>query len=81
MIGDRAIPEDQFGKIVRNQSEVIKKWAEKLTKVKDKISLAIAMTNNHLEGFAPASANSLRAEMGLEELLWHDKMQKTLSDF
>lgn len=81
LIGDRSIPESAFGKIVREKKDVIKKWAKKLDEIKNKVSLVMAMTNNHLEGFAPDSANTLRVMMGLEELRWHDKRQRTLTDF
>lgn len=81
LIGDRTISEDQFGKIRRNKTDSIRAWAQKINNMKNRIAFAIAFTNNHLEGFAPESANKLRIEMGLRELLWHEKMQKTLSDF
>jgi hypothetical protein len=36
------------------------------------------MTNNHLQGFGPATANSLRMQLGLEELIWDEKKQQKL---
>jgi len=81
LIGDRSIPEEHFGKIVRSKKSEIKKWAHRLDEVKNKVSVVFALANNHLEGFAPSSANTLRTAMGLEELSWHDTRQKTLTDF
>lgn len=81
LIGDCTIQESEFGKVVRDKEDVIKKWAKRLEHAKKKVSMAFALTNNHLEGFAPASANKLRAMMGLQELSWHDKKQTTMTDF
>ena len=39
------------------------------------------MTNNHYEGFGPATANSLRLNLGMHELIWEEKKQKTLGNF
>ena len=39
------------------------------------------MMNNHFEGFGPASANTLRMELGMRELIWAEKIQKTLGTF
>jgi hypothetical protein len=39
------------------------------------------MLNNHFAGFAPGSANQFRKLMGLDELSFADKKQKTIGDF
>ena len=41
----------------------------------------MVMTNNHYEGFGPATANSLRMQLGMNELIWEEKKQKTLGNF
>ncbi|MGI0022674.1 MAG: DUF72 domain-containing protein [Nitrososphaeraceae archaeon] len=79
LIGDRSISE--FGKVVRDKSESVKSWAEKIKKIESKVSSFTIMTNNHYQGFAPATANSLRVELGLSELLWDEKKQRSLGDF
>ena len=79
LIGDRSINEDQFGKILKDRTNEMKKWINKLSGVK--ASLAMVMLNNHFAGFAPGSANLFRKLMGLEELSFVDKKQKTLGDF
>jgi uncharacterized protein YecE (DUF72 family) len=80
LIGDRSIPDSEFGKVTKNKNILIRNWAKKLQEVKD-IPLAFVMTNNHFEGFGPATANSLRMHLGMRELIWEEKKQKTLGSF
>jgi len=42
------------------------------------VSFGLVMTNNHYAGFAPATANTLRVKLGLDELSFSDKKQTTL---
>lgn len=81
LIGDRGVSSDKFGKIQKDRTDVIQKWVERLKLVKNKISFAILMANNHLEGFAPHTANKLRIHMGLKPVMWNDTKQRHLSDF
>jgi uncharacterized protein YecE (DUF72 family) len=78
LIGDRTIPENQFGKIQKDRTSQIKSWVEKLTKIKDSISFAAILANNHYEGFSPQTANKLRLELGMKPVTWSDKTQTTL---
>jgi len=78
LIGDRSIPDDSFGKVIYDKADSISSWAAKLESAKDKVSLAMVMTNNHYQGFAPATANTLRTELGLDELSFSDRKQATL---
>ena len=80
LIGDRSILESDFGKISKNKGSLIEKFARKLEEVKD-VSLTMVMTNNHFEGFGPATANSFRMHLGMKELIWENRKQKTLGDF
>jgi hypothetical protein len=41
----------------------------------------MVLTNNHFEGFGPSTANSLRMQLGMRELIWEEKKQKTLGNF
>ena len=77
LIGDRSIRDSDFGKVSRDQSELIKLWAKRITT--QRASFAMVMVNNHLEGFGPASANTLRKELGMPELLWEEKRQGRLA--
>ncbi len=36
------------------------------------------MANNHFEGFGPETANTLRMQLGLKELVWEEKKQQKL---
>lgn len=78
LIGDRSISEDQFGKVIIDRKELIKKWSNKIKNLEDKVSLALVMGNNHFEGFGPATANTLRMNLGMSELVWESKKQKSL---
>ncbi|MCV0393060.1 MAG: DUF72 domain-containing protein [Nitrosopumilus sp.] len=80
LIGDRSIADSEFGKVSKDRLNMIKDWANKLKDIQD-IPLAMVMTNNHYEGFGPATANSLRMELGLRELIWEEKKQNTLGNF
>lgn len=81
LIGDRSIPESEFGKIQKDQSPLLERWAEKLDSVKNQVLLVVAMANNHFEGFSPVTANKLRVLMGLPHVTWTDTKQRSLSDF
>lgn len=79
LIGDRSIPDDQFGKIQKDRTKEMKKWIDKLNSAN--VPLAMVNLNNHFAGFAPGSANQFRKLLGLDELSFTDKKQKTLGDF
>ncbi len=76
IIGDRTI--EEFGKVVRDKSDSIKAWAGKIKEVQDKVSSIVVATNNHYQGFAPVTANSLRMELGMSDLIWDEKKQQKL---
>ena len=80
LIGDRTIRNSEFGKVTKNRDGQIAGWAKKIQEAKD-VPLGIVMANNHFEGFGPATANSLRMQLGMRELVWHEKKQKTLGIF
>jgi uncharacterized protein YecE (DUF72 family) len=80
LIGDRSIPDSEFGKVVKNKDRLISSWAKKLKEIQN-IPQAFLMANNHYEGFGPATANSLRMQLGMRELVWDEKKQKTLGNF
>ena len=77
LIGDRSIPNSEFGKVSKNKDHIIANWAQKLQNIND-IPLVMVMANNHFEGFGPHTANSLRMQLGMKELIWEAKKQKTL---
>ena len=80
LIGDRSIPDSEFGRVSKNRDTQIAKWAKRLQDTRDTPN-AMVMTNNHFEGFGPATANSLRMHLGMRELVWDEKRQRTLGSF
>jgi len=78
LIGDRTIPEKEFGRLQKDRTIQMKVWIEKLEKIRDQTSYAMIMANNRYEGFGPATANRLRALLGLDQLSFADKKQRTL---
>ena len=77
-IGDRSIDEREFGRIQKDRSKELKMWSNSLDRVKDNATLAIVAANNHYAGFGPATANSFRKMVGLEEVVWEEMKQNKL---
>ena len=77
-IGDRSIDEREFGRIQKDRSKDLKMWSNSLNRVKDNATLAIVAANNHYAGFGPATANSFRKMVGLEEVVWEEMKQNRL---
>jgi len=80
LVGDRTIPENEFGTLHKDRTELITSWANKIKSIKN-TAFGILMVNNHFEGFAAETANKLRLALGLDKVSWHDKKQRSLSDF
>jgi uncharacterized protein YecE (DUF72 family) len=77
-IGDRSIDEKDFGKIQKNRLKELKTWSEEVNRLKDKAKFAIMAANNHYAGFGPATANSFRRMLGLNEVVWEEMKQERL---
>jgi uncharacterized protein YecE (DUF72 family) len=85
LIGDRTIPEKDFGKIQKDRVSEMKRWAHYLKRVEKgekkkprssnntDVNLAIVSANNHYAGFGPGTANTFRKMIGLSEARWEDK--------
>lgn len=78
LIGDRSIPESDFGRLQKDRTISMQSWIERLQKIQDQISHAMILVNNRYEGFGPATANRMRSLLGLESLQFTDQHQKTL---
>ena len=63
---------------MRDRTDSIHAWAGKIKEISDKVSRIIVATNNHYQGFAPATANALRLELGMSDLVWDEKKQQKL---
>lgn len=88
LVGDRSINEKDFGTVQKDRSDIIRKWAEKLEKRRDVIDHTFVFSNNHFQGFGPATVNSFRQAVGLEPVDWLPLMndnasgkQRTLFDW
>jgi uncharacterized protein YecE (DUF72 family) len=89
LIGDRSIPDSEFGKIQKDRINEMEYWAneiKKLTKEK-KLKRGVVAANNHYAGFGPGTANTFRTLIGMQEVTWHEKekidetKQKSMLDF
>ncbi len=60
------VPADQHGELRVDRSEVTKLWAERVRAVAGNVGTVFAFFNNHFAGFAPASVNLFREQLGLE---------------
>jgi hypothetical protein len=47
-------------------------------KLKDKAKYAVVGANNHYAGFGPATANSFRRMIGLQEAVWEEMKQEKI---
>ncbi len=81
LIGDRSIPEEQFGRVIKDRTYDIERWTSKIKQQQGSVDSVYVLANNHFEGFAPATANSIRERFGMSELFWEEKRQKKLGDF
>ena len=85
LVGDRSIPEDQFGSMRLDRTTSIGKWAAELKAMESEIGNASVFSNNHFQGFGPGTVNQFLDQMGRPKIDWvsnilHDpgKKQKTL---
>ena len=82
-IGDRSIPEEEFGNIQKDRTEEMKYWASIIhNQTNDKqLKSGFVAANNHYAGFGPATADMFRRMVGLPEVRWEEKKQSSLSDY
>jgi uncharacterized protein YecE (DUF72 family) len=65
-IGDHTtVPAEQHGELRVDRAEPTRLWAERWKAAQDRVENAFAFFNNHFAGFAPASVNLFREELGL----------------
>ena len=69
-VGDRSIREEEFGKVLRDRSVEVGLWAKELKEKEDMIKHAYVLSNNHFQGFGPATVNLFRKMSGLETIDW-----------
>jgi uncharacterized protein YecE (DUF72 family) len=80
-IGDRSIPEDDFGRIQRDRVSEMQNWAGIVRRVQEednRVKLAIVAANNHYAGFGPGTANLFRSMIDLPPVKWEQHVTKNL---
>jgi uncharacterized protein YecE (DUF72 family) len=83
-IGDRSIPESEFGRIQKNRESEMQYWADEIEKLpRSKIKQVIAPANNHYAGFGPGTATLFMKMLGMsqEERQESRTSQKSLFDY
>ncbi len=80
LVGDRSIDERDFGSVRRDMSTEIGRWATELRRHDDVVARAFVFSNNHFQGFAPATVNLFRRNAGLETLDWAVLMRSTSTE-
>lgn len=80
LMGDRSIPEEEFGTIQKDRTIEMKAWASVINKLSKnkKLKNGFVPTSNHYAGFAPATANMFRTLVGLPKVAWEEMKQATL---
>ncbi len=68
LVGDRNLPEEKFGKILRTMDTELQKWASAIKTAGDDVERIFIFANNHFQGFAPGTINALRKFLGLDEI-------------
>ena len=71
LIGDRSIDEKDFGKIQKDRTTEMQKWADQIRNVQkyDKsVTKAIISANNHYAGFGPSTVNNFRQIMDMPQI-------------
>ena len=79
LVGDRSIPEEEFGKVIGDRSVVIGYSAGKLKEKQEIIKPHMFLATIISRGFGPATVNLFRRSAGLEPVDWTARTgQKTL---
>jgi uncharacterized protein YecE (DUF72 family) len=66
-IGDHTtVPEPSHGELRVDRGPETRLWASRAVAARERVATVFAFFNNHFAGFAPASVNLFRAELGLE---------------
>ncbi|HKJ97164.1 MAG TPA: DUF72 domain-containing protein [Thermoplasmataceae archaeon] len=77
LVGDRSIKEEDFGTVRRDRTDVINRWARELENKKNVIDHTFVFSNNHFQGFGPATVNFFRQAVGVEPVNWEIRMKNT----
>ncbi len=65
-IGDHtSVPAERHGELRVDRAAVTRRWADRVRAIRDQVAQIYVYFNNHYAGFAPASVNEFREELGL----------------
>lgn len=76
-VGDRTVREEEFGRVLRERSTEIGYWSNELKAKEEVIKHAYVLSNNHFQGFGPATVNLFRRASGLEPVDWTARTGQT----
>ena len=79
LVGDRSIGDSEIGTVLKDRSAEIRKWISEIEKNKDLVERVAIFSNNHFQGFGPATVNLVRNALGLNSINWITAMQ-SISD-
>jgi uncharacterized protein YecE (DUF72 family) len=80
LVGDRSIDESEFGTIAEDKSNSIAEWVARIRFVQENVEKVFIFSNNHYQGFGPATVNIVRKELGLPEINWSTMMKASVSE-
>ena len=75
LVGDRSIRDSEIGSVQKDRSAEILKWTSEIEKNKDLVERVAIFSNNHFQGFGPATVNLVRERLGLNSINWITAMQ------
>ncbi|MEM0140182.1 MAG: DUF72 domain-containing protein [Ferroplasma sp.] len=79
MVGDHSMPIDNFNGVKIDRKDDIKRYATNIKNKGRNAKIAYIYSNNHFQGFSPATINFLRNSLGLNELEFNNnERQRTL---
>ncbi len=67
----------KFDRVQKEKTSILKEWLDNLKASPNRVKQVYVLMSNHFEGFAPATANSFRKLLGLQEINWKEKMHVT----
>jgi uncharacterized protein YecE (DUF72 family) len=79
-IGDRSIPDGDFGKIVKDRSKELLEYAKRIRELQNEqdvnIRDVLIAFNNHFAGFGPQSVNDFLKLLDMPESAWKHELER-----
>ena len=80
LVGDRSIDSSDFGKLRLDRKDSIKKWSQEINSKSGEIESTFVFSNNHYQGFSPATVNIFREAMGMDPAEWTTLFNSSVPD-